>query len=359
MPETKGFELRRNDYSLSEDQEAVRGLFAEFFAAECPTTRVRAAEPLGYDERLWQGLAKMGAVSMGLPESAGGDGATMVELALVAEEYGRVIAPVPLIEAVTAARTLARCGGGSAAQWIAGNVDGLPLTVLALHPVVSGARQLVPAGAIARAVVALDGDDLVLVTSAEPPPFVPNQGTAPLAWWDPSAGDREVLATGARARELFATALGEWKVLTAAALVGLADEVKRLGAEFTKTRTTMGVPVGSLQGVSHPLADVEIEVSGARNLTRKAAWFAEHEPRARPELLPMSYANAVRCATQAARVGLHVQGGFGFTLESDVTLYFRRVKGWSALAGDPSNELLAIGDVLATSDAAASWSPSA
>lgn len=360
MPEIEGFELRRNDYSLSDDQESVRQAFAEFFTEECPTTRVRAAEPLGYDERLWQALTKLGAVSMGLPESAGGDGATLVELALVAEEYGRVIAPVPLIEAVVAARLLARCGGAATGPWITGNIDGFRLATLALHPVVSGARQLVPAGALARAVVALDGDDLVLITSEDPQPHVPNQGTTPLAWWAPSAGNREVLATGAQARELFATALAEWKVLTAAALVGLADEVKRLGAEFTKTRTTMGVPVGSLQGISHQLADVEIEVSGARNLVHKAAWFLESEPQARPEILPMTYAYAAQCATRAAKVGLHVQGGFGFTLESDVTLYFRRAKGWSVLAGDPFSELLAIGDALAASVAAASpASPSA
>jgi len=353
VPYTTEFELRRNDYSLSEDQESVKHAFAEFFTHECPPTRVREAEPLGYDAPLWRELVKMGAVSMALPESAGGDGATMVELALVAEEYGRVLAPVPLIEAVVAARALARCGGPAADRWIADAMAGLPQT-LALHPALPGMSQLVPAGAIARAVVALDGEDLVLVTSEEPAPHVPNQGSAPLAWWDPSPGDREVLAEGPVAREIVATALDEWKVLTAAALVGLAEEAKRLGAEFTKTRSTMGVPIGSLQGVSHPLASVEIEISGARNLVLKAAWFSEYEPHVRPELVPMAYANAARCATQAARVGLHVQGGLGFTLESDVTLYFRRAKGWSVLPGDPFNELLAIGDALAASAGALS-----
>lgn len=346
---TQGFELRRNDFSLSEDQEAVRQAFGEFLTQECPTAKVRAAEPLGYDEGLWLQLAKLGAVSMALPESAGGDDATLVELALVAEQYGRALAPVPLVEAAVTARLLARCDGPAIGRWIAGNAEGSELTTLALHPVRAGARQLVPGGAVARAVVGLAGDELVLITSAEPPRHAPNQGTAPLAWWDLSGATRQVLATGDEAGALYATALAEWKVLTAAALVGLADEAKRLGAEFTRTRYTMGVPVGSLQGVSHPLADVEIAVSGARNLVRKAAWFLAYEPAARPELVPMAFADAARTATRAATVGLHMQGGFGFTLESDVTLYFRRAKGWSVLAGDPRAELLAIGDVLAAS----------
>lgn len=339
------FELRRNDYSLSDDEESVRQGFAEFFAKECPATRVRAAEPLGHDESLWHELIGLGAVSMAVPEAAGGDGATLVDLALVAEEFGRAVAPAPLVEAMVGARLLARCGGAQTS--LAGVVDGSRLVTLALRPTSAGDRQLVPAAAVAPAVLALDGDDLVLVTSGAPGPHVANQGTTPLAWWTPDAGDRVVLATGVAAQRAYATALAEWKTLTAAALVGLADEAKRLGAEFTKTRMTMGVPVGSLQGVSHPLADVEIQVSGARNLVRKAAWFLEHEPAARPELVPMAFSYAARAATLATRVGLHVQGGFGFTLESDVTLYFRRAKGWSALIGDPRRELLAVGDLLA------------
>jgi alkylation response protein AidB-like acyl-CoA dehydrogenase len=339
--------VRRNDYSLSEDQETVRQAFAEFFSNECPSSRVRAAEPEGFDAQLWKQLASLGAMSMALPAAAGGDEATLVELALVAEEYGRVLAPVPLVEAAVTARLLARCDGPAINRWIVGNAEGLELATLALHPVVVGAPQLVPGGAQARAVVGLAGDDLILVSAETPPPLAPNQGTAPLAWWDLAAAGHQVLATGAAARALYATALAEWKVLTAAALVGLADEVKRLGAEFTKTRYTMGVPIATLQAISHPLADVEVLVSGARNLIRKAAWFTEHEPHARPELVPMAFAYAARTATRAATVGLHVQGGFGFTLESDVTLYFRRVKGWSVLAGDPGAELSTIGGVLA------------
>lgn len=347
MTELDHYSIRRNDYSLSEDQETVRQAFTEFFGKECPTSRVRAAEPAGFDAELWKKLASLGAVSMALPSASGGDGATLVELALVAEEYGRVLAPVPLVEAAVTARLLARCDGPALGRWVVGNAEGLELATLALQPVVAGGRQLVPGGALARAVVGLAGDDLILVTAETPPPLAPNQGTAPLALWDLAAAGRQVLATGATARALYATALAEWKVLTAAALVGLADEVKRLGAEFTKTRHTMGVPIATLQAISHPLADVEVLVCGARNLTRKAAWFTEHEPHARPELVPMAFAHAARTATRAAAVGLHVQGGFGFTLESDVTLYFRRAKGWSVLAGDPGAELSTIGGVLA------------
>ena len=95
---------------------------------------------------------------------------------------------------------------------------------------------------------------------------------------------RTVLATGAAAEAEYAHAVAEWKVLTAAALIGLTERSMWIGVEFTKTRRTMGVPIGALQGVSFPLADVAIGVTGGRNLVRKAAWFLENDPDARPDL---------------------------------------------------------------------------
>jgi alkylation response protein AidB-like acyl-CoA dehydrogenase len=91
------FELRYADYSLSTDQEAVRDAFGRFFTNECPAECVRAAEPLGFDEKLWRQLADMGAASMGLAESAGGDGAGLIDLLLVAEQAGAALAPVPFV----------------------------------------------------------------------------------------------------------------------------------------------------------------------------------------------------------------------------------------------------------------------
>ena len=51
-------------------------------------------------------------------------------------------------------------------------------------------------------------------------------------------------------------------------------------------------------------------------------------------------------ANRAASTGIHVQGGFGFTLESDMQLYFRRAKGWTLVTGDPQDDLRALGDLL-------------
>ncbi len=102
------YELRRLDYSLSEDHLAIQEAYKQFFKTHCPIETVRAAEESGFDKSLWERLCAMGATTMALPESSGGDGATLVDLTLVAEEIGRSLAPVPWIDHVCAVRLLER-----------------------------------------------------------------------------------------------------------------------------------------------------------------------------------------------------------------------------------------------------------
>src|SRR5580692_10675929 len=135
------------DLSLGEDQLTLRAAFAEFFDKESTVERVRAAEPLGFDQDLWTKLARTGAIGMGLPEDAGGGGASSLDLVVVAEQYGRRIAPVPFIEATAAGHVLAQAG---AAELIGGVTDGSILPTIALSPARDGRLRLVPAGAVAE-----------------------------------------------------------------------------------------------------------------------------------------------------------------------------------------------------------------
>ena len=332
---------------MSPEQEALRDAFADFYLRECPPATVRAAEPAGHDAQLWERLAGIGGASMGLPEEAGGDGASLVDLALVTEEHGRAAAPVPLIEQAVAGRLLAACADTVPAGLLADAAAGTRLVTLALQPAAAGRPQLVPAGAIAPDVVALADGDLVLTRAGSLPAHVPNQASMPLAWWDVSdSTDRVTLATGPLAQKLFRRAVAEWKVLTAAALTGLTEAAMRLAVEFAKTRETMGVPIGSLQGVAFPLADAAIGVSGARNLAWRAAWMLEHEPGVQDELAAAALAYAAGVATTGTQQSAHMHGGLGFTIEADVSLYFLRAKGWSVIGGDPAADLIAVGDAL-------------
>lgn len=340
--------LRNEDFSLDDEQMAVREAFAAFFAKECSTQVVRAAEPLGFDPELWERLMGLGVTTMGIAEAAGGDGARLVELVLAAEEYGRALAPVPLVETTVAGRVLAAVSTADARPWLQGQASGQRIVTVALHRALSGERQLVPAAAISDAIIALDGSSLVLVADARVPRPLANQACAPLAWWTAS-GDhavRLVLAEGDDAERLWERAVLEWKLLTAAALVGLSDAVLSRAVDYARARYAFGVPIASFQAVSHPLVDVRIGVEGARRLIWKAAWFAEHEPMQANRLAMMAWVYTAEVVTHAVTTCLHVHGGVGFTMESDIQLFFRRAKGWATIAGDPRRDLLTLADTL-------------
>src|SRR5690625_2748132 len=146
------FELRRLDYSLTEDHQALQAAYKQFFTTHCDIDTVRAAEESGFDKNLWERLCAMGATTMALPESVGGDGATLVDLTLVAEEIGRALAPVPWIDHVCAARLLGRLGAmgsGGAHGADAGDViTGARWVAVDPHLDAVGGRRRRPAGAV-------------------------------------------------------------------------------------------------------------------------------------------------------------------------------------------------------------------
>jgi alkylation response protein AidB-like acyl-CoA dehydrogenase len=332
--------IRRNDYTLGPAELDLQEHFRRFFREEVPIERVRAAGDLGFDVRLWGQLAGLGALAMGVPADMGGIETGLVGLLTVAEEFGAVAAPTPLIETFVATRLLARCGGLESAAVMASAAAGEQVVTIAPASAATP-RSLVPAGAVATRVVGLDGSDLVLVSAAVPPALVRNQASAPLAWWDLAqpGGGRLVLASGAEAERLFSQSVDEWKVLTAGALVGLAGTALGRGLEYAKVRHAFDAPIGTFQAVANSLVDASIAVEGGRNLNLKTAWFIDHEPAEAGALPAMAYHHAGAAAYQALTAAIHVHGAAGLLMEGVLPEYFLRVKAWSVLAGDPRQDL--------------------
>ena len=337
------YELRRLDYSLSDDHQALQAAYKDFFKTHCSIETVRAAEASGFDKSLWERLCTMGATTMALSEDVGGDGATMVDLTLVAEEIGRSLAPVPWIDHVCAARLLERLGSLQPDVLNGTQIVGLDPQ----HDSVSGVR-LVPSGSIADHVIVRDGDDIVRLTFATRPAKVDNIGRLPMAWVDPAAADeRTVLASGADALTAYRRALDEWRLLSGAALVGLVEETMTIAAEFAKTRYTLGVPISTLQAISHPLANIAITVQGGRNLAHRAAWFLDNEPDERPELAPSVFVFMAEEAAKSATMAVHIQGGLGVSAEAAASAYLVRARGWPLAGGDPGSTAKYIAEIVA------------
>lgn len=122
------------DLGLSDEQRALVASFGNLLAKGAAPEAVRAAEPGGFDEDLWGLLLGTGALFMAVPEDRGGWGATLLDLAIVAELLGRYLAPAPLIECQVAARLLAKIATKEALSALQSVLHGHRIVTLALHP---------------------------------------------------------------------------------------------------------------------------------------------------------------------------------------------------------------------------------
>ncbi|OBG60317.1 MULTISPECIES: acyl-CoA dehydrogenase family protein [unclassified Mycobacterium] len=330
------------DLSLTSEQRQLVDSFAALFTRESTSERIRAAEPSGFDAKLWKALLETGAVEMAVGEAAGGWGASELELALIAEQCGRALASAPLIEAQVAARALAEAGH-TGAGLLSEVLAGERLATLAPRPARDGRLELVPAGAVADYVIALSEERLLAVPVGDNRKAVGNLASMPLA--DITIGSNAVvLADRSAARELFSRALDLWLAMTAVALAGAAKRAVEIGVEYARQRHAFGTAIGSFQAVSHPLADSATAADGARLLGLKAACAFADEPDRVRELAGMAFAFGYETARDATRRSLHIHGGYGFGMEGDIQLYYRRVRGWAMVIGDPATALDRVAD---------------
>ena len=319
------------DLELNEEQQAIVDLFTSIAERGASSDQVRSNEPLGFSAELWRLLADGGAPGMAVSEAAGGGGAGLLELALVVEALGRRVAPAPLVEHAVAARLLATAG-----EVPEGVVDGAPIAALALRPAIEGTARLVPAGAVAGVVLAVQENELVLVEGEAPGVAVANLASAPLA--DRPLASGRVLASGDKARALHAQAVAEWRALTASALVGVGLGALDLGLAYVGERQQFGRAIGSFQAIQHTLADVAVALDGAQLLARKAAWALDGGRVDAHDLAAMALLFAAEHAQRATERVLHFHGGYGFMQEYDIQLYYRRAKGWPLVLDSPARE---------------------
>ena len=216
-------------------------------------------------------------------------------------------------------------------------VSATPAHVLLGEPGVANGvdRQVVPAG-LSKVAVAL-GSGI---------------GIAPLtgATCRSAAGERVVLVEGIEPQAFGGDvdAMRAWGfLLESAQLVGAAQALIRYGVAYVASRRQFGVPVGSFQGVSHPLADTATAVQAADLLVRHAAYLATADGTVPLFAAVMAAAKARAASRQAAATVHQALGGYGFTVEADCQLYSRKIRAWSAAMPDPGPWLAQLARTLA------------
>ncbi|MFF8835360.1 acyl-CoA dehydrogenase family protein [Streptomyces sp. NPDC015130] len=328
-------------YTETEDdlRAAARSLLADRAGHQELLGRIETGSP--YVPGLWKALAAdMGAAGLLVPEKLGGQGASHREAAVVLEELGRAVTPVPyLTSAVVATETLLGLAGESApaAELLAELAGGRAVAVLALpltaspHAKPASAPSTVTgvADAVAADVLLVPrADGLYAVPAAEATvePQTPLDLTRPLAKVTTEAGSGTRLAGPDEAAAAVRRGLLAGAGLLASEQLGLAEWCLEETVRHTRERHQFNRPVGSFQALKHRMAQLWLDVIGARAAARAAAdALATGSPDA-PLTAAVAQAYCSKVAVRAAEECVQLHGGIGMTWEHPAHLALKRAK---------------------------------
>ena len=361
------------DFTYDEEQvalrDAVRGLVGKSYADFENRRRAVADEP-GFDEKLWTRLAEMGVLGLPFAEEDGGMGAGPVEVGIVAQEIGRVLAPEPFLTSVVLAGGLVAAAGSADQRASVLGALASGDSVLAFAHTEPGSRYASSASAVtATAPSAGSGDDWPLSGVKEPVPHgaradqlvvsaaLPDGGTG-LFLVSPDAtgltrtgyptfdGGRAarlafdgtpatVLGDGGDATAAISAALDGARIAAANEAVGAMQFALDATSEYLKSRKQFGVPLKTFQALTFRAADMYVSLELATSVT---AWAT----------MVLAAGTSDEVAEAAARAGLQVSrasrhvgqeaiqlhGGIAMTAEYSVGSYTSHLTALDHLLGD-------------------------
>jgi alkylation response protein AidB-like acyl-CoA dehydrogenase len=351
-------EQREPEFGWTDEHRALRAAVRDLLADRAPVARARELAEGGerHDPALWATLAaEVGVQGLALPEEYGGFGGTLLDLAIVVEEMGRVLYGGPFLSTVAlAAPVLLACDDEAArAEFLPSVADGSLTAALAVDAWVEDEVAVTAdaAGNLTGTVpVVLDGADadLLVVAACGPDgvaPYLVTEGArrTPLQTMDLTRRAARVtfdrtparlLGDPAHGWEVLRRARAVASVLVAAEQVGGMTAATDLTAEYARTRRQFGRLIGSFQGVKHRLADMAVRQEMAHSAAYWAAWQpVGSEQLAYGATIARSYCGDAFLQTGLDAIQLH--GGIGFTWEHDAHLYLRRARADRALLGSP------------------------
>jgi alkylation response protein AidB-like acyl-CoA dehydrogenase len=316
------------NFDFTDDQQAIKRTANELLAARFKPERVRElAEAGSYDEDVWKEMSELGWAGIFIDEDHGGQGLGIVELVILMEELGYALAPVPFLS--NAAAGLALQFAGTDAQkerWLPGIASGEARgTVGVLR---DGEARLVPDADSAEVIVLISPDGstaVVEASAAEVEPFEAMDRTRRFARVRADGGE-SLGGDHFAAADRIATALS-------AETVGVAQKAMEMAVDYARERKQFGRPIGSYQAVSHPCAQMLLEVEGSRSAAYYAGWCADAEPDSLPAAASMAKAYSSDAGWRVCGASLQVHGGIGFTWEHDLHFYLKRARTNAMLFG--------------------------
>jgi len=358
------------NYEHSHEQELLRSTARDLLTAHASMKAVRQAMDAGATvaPELWGRMAELGWMGLALPERFGGSGLGPTELAIVCEELGRCLAPVPFLPSQIAARAIWEAGSDEQrTRWLPDFAAGRTIGTFALD---AAQRPDAPVGLRARRagsewslggsagfVPDADAADWLIVSAPTSEPesapalFAVARDTRGLSvervksidllrplyrvgFDDVALADSMCLhgrgdRVGALRRTLDLATIG-----VCAEMLGGAERCLEASVAHACQREQFGQPIGSYQAIQHKCADMLFEVECARSITYYAAWAAGDGRQDAELYAAMAKAYLSDAYGHVSGENIQIHGGVGFTWEYDCHLYFKRAKSDGVWLGD-------------------------
>ena len=356
------------DFTYDEEQqalrEAVRGLVGKAYS-DFENRRRTVADDPGFSEKVWQQLAEMGVLGLPFDEQYGGMGAGAVEVGIVAQELGRVLAPEPFLTAVVLAGGLVAAAGSDEQKTEILGALASGESVLAFAHAEPGSRWSPSASAVTASGGTLSGvkepvvqgaraDVLVVSAALEDGGtglFVVQGSDAQREGYPTHDGGRAArvtfdgtaavpLGAGGDATGIIARVLDVARITAANEAIGLMEVALETTSAYLKSRKQFGVTLNTFQALTFRAADMYVSLELARSMALWATMVLDGESGEEASVA------ASRAALQVSRAGRHIgqeaiqlHGGIGMTAEYSIGSYTSRLTALDHLLGDGNHHL--------------------
>lgn len=350
------------NFDFNEEQYMFRDTVRDSLAAEYPLDLIRdGGEPVALEGELWGKLAELGLFGLLVPEAQGGLGLTMVDFALIAEEFGAALVPLTVTDTIVASLILAKLGGQAQADNLAKLASGELRIACAVYEGNGGYDPVAFAATIGAdgklsgtklLVAGADRADLLLTVvrdaSGAPALALIEPGRAGVSTTREIALDitgdyhsvsfegvavagPDLLSGGAEAVGFLLDTLA---AVAALGLAGIGARLLDITVAYVKERTQFGQPIGAFQAIKHRCADMAVDVNTARSGGYFAAWALASADKAEREwAVSMGKAKANRMAVHVMREAVQLHGGMGYTWEMGLHWPYRRGRHLEVLYG--------------------------
>jgi alkylation response protein AidB-like acyl-CoA dehydrogenase len=349
------------DFSLTADQEELRQLAKRVLADRCTPERLREVAfgdgSTGVDLELWRELAELGVVGVGLPEEVGGGGLGFAEAAVVLEEIGRSVAPVPALPVMAMAGPFL---AQHAPDQLTGLASGERIVTVALHDMtgditepaltakdgkLTGTKTNVPFGTVADAFLVSAVDGVYLVEQGAPGVSVIRQDAVDdipdaIVTFEDAPG---VLIAGPEALGALIDAghTGQSLIMS-----GVTARAVEMTAEYVKERVQFERPIATFQAVAQRAADASIDAR-AINLTAWQAAMRINDGLPATEAAEIAKFWAAEGGQRVVHAATHLHGGVGVDRDYPLHRYYLWTKKQELFLGGMSPSLLRLGRLLA------------